>query len=218
MRRLEDMAAGGGFAGLRARRGPWPFSPESGVTYFQEEDLNLIAFPGLFCQINFAVNRLLIRSVLAAAGPGQGRPALDLYAGSGNFSLPLAQAGWQVLALEGAAGSVQAGKYLAGLNRLSRALEFLHEDAGHALTRLAAQGLRFDLVMLDPPRAGAKGLMPALAALKPEEVIYVSCHPAALARDAAALGQAGYEPVSLEVFDMFPQTGQVEVMLILKKI
>ena len=96
-------------------------------------------------------------------------------------------------------------------------LEFVRKEAGDYLRRAARAGERFDLVVLDPPRAGAKGLMPHLAALGAERVIYVSCHPAALARDASALAREGYRAVRARVLDMFPQTSQVETLLVLEK-
>lgn len=214
MKKLGALALAAGAFGIRSRRGPWSLSPETGVDFYDDKNLYLLAFPGIFCQVNFEVNRLLIKSVLEEAGPGRGRAALDLYAGSGNFSLPLGGSGWNVLACEGAYEAVEAGRYLAGQNSLQDAVEFMQEDAGRALARLTKQGRKFDLVVLDPPRAGAKGLMPGVAELKPKRVIYVSCHPAALARDAHVLCQAGYDLVLLKLFDMFPQTSQVEVMAV----
>ena len=75
----------------------------------------------------------------------------------------------------------------------------------------------YDLVVLDPPRAGAKGLMPRIADCKPTRIIYVSCHPAALARDALALADLGYRASALYAADMFPHTGHVEAMLVMER-
>jgi 23S rRNA (uracil1939-C5)-methyltransferase len=86
-----------------------------------------------------------------------------------------------------------------------------------ALGQLVETGQRFDLVVLDPPREGAKGLMSGLCALGPRRVVYVSCHPAALARDAQELAAAGYRPSGLTVLDLFPHTGHVEALLVLDR-
>jgi 23S rRNA (uracil1939-C5)-methyltransferase len=144
---------------------------------------------------------------------GDGRACLDLYAGAGNFSLPLARAGWRVLAVEGFGPAVGAAQRLARENGLEQRVEAVAGEAGLALRELARQGQGFSLVCLDPPRTGAKGLMDDLARLGPERVIYVSCHPAALGRDAGRLAEAGYRPTALTVVDMFPHTGHVEAVL-----
>ena len=94
---------------------------ENAIKYFERPGLQLWAFPGLFCQVNFGVNRLLIEAMLQEAGPGQGRPALDLYCGSGNFSLPLAQAGWRVLGVEGVGLARPAAEVMADWNGLTEA-------------------------------------------------------------------------------------------------
>jgi 23S rRNA (uracil1939-C5)-methyltransferase len=83
------------------------------------------------------------------------------------------------------------------------------------VAELAGEGARFALVVLDPPRAGAKGVMEGVVHLEPEVVVYVSCHPAALGRDAAVLAEAGYLPRALAVVDMFPHTGQAEAALLM---
>jgi 23S rRNA (uracil1939-C5)-methyltransferase len=117
--------------------------------------------------------------------------------------------------VEGIGPAVGAAQRLARENGLEQRLEAVLGEAGTALRELVRQGQGFHLVCLDPPRAGAKGLMEGLAALKPRRVIYVSCHPAALGRDAGRLAAAGFHPTSLRVVDMFPHTGHVEAVLCL---
>ncbi len=94
---------------------------------------------------------------------------------------------------------------------------FARGRADQVLAGLEADGQRCDLVVLDPPRAGAKGLMARLAALEPRRVIYVSCHAATLARDAAQLAARGYVPRDLCVVDLFPQTAHLEAVLVLDR-
>lgn len=216
------LGRGAGAAGVRLcfgkRLTSWPFSAQTGSLYYRDEKgVRLHAFPGLFSQVNFAANQELVARVCEMAGPGQGGAALDLYAGSGNFSLPLAARGWRVTAVESGYGADQAFAFSAGRSGLEGAVEMVPNRVEPALAALAGQGRRFDLVVLDPPRAGAKGLMPSVAALEPRRVIYVSCHPAALARDAGELMAAGYAPTALLVADMFPQTSQVEAVLVLDR-
>jgi 23S rRNA (uracil1939-C5)-methyltransferase len=218
---MEPFQAVEGVLGVRPcvgdRLGHWPFAEAGGVEYFQMAGLTLRAFPGMFCQANLGANRLLIQEVLAVAGQARGGSALDMFAGSGNFGLPLAQAGWQVLAVEADRPAVVAANWLAAQAGLGERFEGVAAQAGQALPQLVRQKQGFGLVVLDPPRGGAKGLMAGIKALEPRRVIYVSCHPATLARDAVELAAAGYVPRSLTMVDMFPQTGQVEAMLVLQR-
>jgi 23S rRNA (uracil1939-C5)-methyltransferase len=136
---------------------------------------------------------------------------LDLFAGSGNLSLPLAYAGAEVWAVESVKRACQAGEYLADFNSLR--CRFIHDDAAHFLKNATAE---YNVVILDPPRAGVKGLMPELLKLKAKVYAFISCHPAALARDGQALLASGYQLTSLTLLDMFPQTGQMECLAIFR--
>ena len=217
-RRLEQdlLAAGAGGVRLRVggRLGPYT---GAGVVCHRDQGLEMRAVPGLFCQANFAANRVLLELVLRAAGPGRGGRALDLYAGSGNFGLPLARAGWRVLAVEGVKQAVELGRRQARAAGLESAIRFQRREVGRGLSQLVHEGEVFELVVLDPPRAGAKGLMPALAALETRRLVYVSCHAAALARDARVLAGEGYRPVELSLVDMFPHTGHLEAVLVMER-
>lgn len=195
----------------------WDPGPDNGLLYHSDGQLQLRAYPGLFCQVNLGLNQRLMGLVLEAAGQLPPGEALDLFAGGGNFALPLAQAGWQVCAVEAQPQAAQVMLWQARRAELDERLEILWTQAADAVGRLMSSGRRFDLVVLDPPRAGAKGLMDQVAALAPKRVAYVSCHPAALARDAKELLGYGYAPVALHALDMFPQTSHVEALLILDR-
>lgn len=197
--------------------GPWPLQPGHGLPCYQEDGLELSAFPGIFSQVNFAANQVLVGQVLEAAQALPAGQALDLYAGSGNFGLPLAARGWRVLAVEGDLEAGQAAVAQAHSLGLQDKLVMQAAEANAALAALAQAGRDFDLVVLDPPRMGAKDLMAGILALDPRRVVYVSCHPAALGRDAKALAVQGYRPTSLSVLDIFPQTGHVEAVLVLDR-
>lgn len=204
------------YAGERAEA--WTYDQGSGLVYYEEEGLSMRAYPGLFSQVNWPANELLIAKVVAAAGEPWGQErALDLYAGAGNFALPLAVREWGVLAVEGDAQAVKAGRELSREMGLDGAVVFSRGQVGRELGSQARAGETCDLAILDPPRAGAKGMMKDLAALKPQRVIYVSCHAAALARDAARLIDAGYRISDLCVIDMFPQTSHLESVLVLER-
>ena len=142
---------------------------------------------------------------------------LELYSGGGNFTLPLAKQGRVVLAVEGDPESHASAKALAQREGLSGQVELRHSEVAGTAAGLAAQGRGFALALLDPPRAGAKEVMASLASLAPKRIIYISCHPAALARDAAVLLAAGYRMHSLAVVDMFPHTGHTEAVLVLDR-
>lgn len=196
----------------------WTYDQASGLVYYDDEEIRLLAYPGLFSQVNWPANQLLIAHVLQAADEPWGQErALDLYAGAGNFSLPLAARGWGVLAVEGDPQAVKAGRAQAREMGLDQSVVFSRGQAGRELRSQAESGQTCDLVVLDPPRAGAKGLMKDLAALEPQRVIYVSCHAAALARDAARLKEAGYDLADLCVIDMFPQTSHLEAVLVMER-
>lgn len=218
---LETLASALGAAGVRLASpeglDSWPLRPETGLIYQEHDGLALRAFPGHFSQVNWAGNALLIQAVRAAAAGLEPGAALDLYAGGGNFSLPLMSAGWRVTAVEGQEEAAQAVFVQAGWAGLAERLQVRAQAAELALGQLTEAGARFDLAVLDPPREGAKGLMTGLAALGPRRVVYVSCHPAALARDAQELTAAGYRPSALTVLDLFPHTGHVEAVLVLDR-
>jgi 23S rRNA (uracil1939-C5)-methyltransferase len=196
----------------------WTYDQASGLVYYADDDLSLRAYPGLFSQVNWPANELLITHVLQkAAKPWGQERAMDLYAGAGNFSLPLAAQDWGVLAVEGDPDAVKAGRAQARELELEQSVVFSRGQAARELRNQVEAGQTCDMVVLDPPRAGAKGLMKDLAALKPQRVIYVSCHAAALARDATRLKEAGYTLSDLSVIDMFPQTSHLEAVLVLER-
>ncbi len=182
------------------------------VAFWPEWNLTLLAAPGGFTQVNPGVNRLLVEKILELAGPLIPGRALDLYSGLGNIALPLLKAGLTVTAVEEAPAGVRAarenGRGLAGLTVIG-------DRSESAVARLARQGRTFDLVVLDPPRAGARDLAPALAVLRPKLIVYVACHPAVLGRDLPALASLGYRPRRLMALDMFPRTSHVEALVAL---
>ena len=173
-------------------------------------DVEIEFAPTDFVQINAGINARIVAEVVAAAELKPGDRVLDLYCGLGNFSLPLARHAGSVLGVEGDAGLVARAARNAERNGIGNA-NFLAAD-------LAQSGWSFlreswDLVILDPPRTGAEAVVAGLAAASPRRIVYVSCHPATLARDARViLEDPRYRLRTARVFDMFPHTHHVEVM------
>jgi 23S rRNA (uracil1939-C5)-methyltransferase len=177
--------------------------PEFGVTLnFRSTD---------FVQVNREVNRQLVSRAMAQLEPGPGERVLDLFCGIGNFSLPMARLGAEVLGLEGEATLVERAGDNAARNRLDRATDFRSADLEATPLNEIPGVAAADKVLLDPPRSGAVEAVKQLAAgPRPRRIVYVSCNPATLARDAAILANAGYRLEAAGIANMFPHTAHVE--------
>ena len=179
-------------------------------------DLELEWRPGDFVQVNAPVNESMIAQALAWLAPQAGEHVLDLFCGLGNFALPLARTGAEVVAVEGVEEMVERARTNALRNGLEKA-HFYQADLSKPLAQAAwAQG-GFAAVLLDPPRDGAYELVGQMSTLGARRVVYVSCNPATLARDAAELVRQGYRLGKVGVLDMFPQTAHVEAMAFFSK-
>ena len=171
--------------------------------------VSLRAPPGVFTQVNWAVNVALVEAVVSGAKRRGVRRFLDAYAGAGNFSLPLLAAGMEGVSVDSDARAIESGRRQAealGLN----AGGFVAEDAARLVSRSSRAKESFDLVLLDPPRSGARDVLGGVAALAPRFVAYCSCDPVTLARDLATLVRAGYALSDVRAYDMFPHTHHVE--------
>ena len=167
--------------------------------------------PTEFTQVNHAVNRVLVRRALALLDPQPGERVADLFCGIGNFTLAIARRGAAVVGLEGSASLVARAATNAKENGLEHAARFFTENL-FELGPSATGWLRgLDRLLIDPPRDGAVAVVKALADDPPRRVVYVSCNPATLARDAAVLVHAqGYRLSAAGVVNMFPHTSHVE--------
>lgn len=186
-------------------------------------DLRVDLDPRGFSQANRGLNQRLVETVVRLAAPGPGEEVLELYAGAGNFTLPLlaASRGGEPVRVT----AVEAGR--PALETLKQAvvacgpapeggpgpLTCLPGRTEVVLRRLLDERRRYDLVVADPPRAGMDRAVRLLPRLGPSRVVLVSCEPATLARDVAWLVEAGYRPDALTFVDMFPQTAHVEAVL-----
>ena len=167
----------------------------------------------------FQGNRPLVEDLVrVAVGEASGRVAVDLYAGVGLFSLQLARRFEQVRAVEGNRLAAAHGSENARLNGLHN-IGYDPISVEAWLKYRAAEWMRPDLLLLDPPRAGVgPQVIDRIAALEPATITYVSCDPATLARDLKLLAAKGYRPASVTAVDMFPQTFHVETVVQLGKI
>ncbi|WP_230979587.1 23S rRNA (uracil(1939)-C(5))-methyltransferase RlmD [Steroidobacter gossypii] len=177
-------------------------------------DLTLQFLPTDFVQVNGPLNLQMIDRAMTLLAPAANDRVLDLFCGLGNFSLPLARRAGQVIGVEGEAGLVERARANAARNGLTNVQFHTANlaDESIAMAQFTAPWAgRFDKVLLDPPRAGAKEVLPVVAKSGADTVLYISCHPGSLARDAGILvHEHGYKLQAAGVMDMFPHTAHVE--------
>ena len=159
-----------------------------------------------FSQAQDEVSRALVQTVVDLAEP-DGVEVLELYAGHGNLTVALAPRASVLTAVERSEEAVEACRR----NLRARGAQEVHVVCADAEAR--ASGPRVEVVVLDPPRTGARGVLEGIAARRPARIVYVSCDPPTLARDVAGLGGLGYEPDIAHAFDMFPQTAHIEAVV-----
>lgn len=170
-----------------------------------------------FFQINREQTEVLYGKALELAGLTGKETVLDLYCGIGTISLALAQQAGRVIGAEVVPEAIEDAKKNAQRNGVSNA-EFFCGDAEDIAARLAEEGLKPDVITVDPPRKGlAPGVVDAIARMDPVRVVYVSCDPATLARDVKRFSQQGYRPVTALAVDLFPRTSHVESIVCLSR-
>jgi len=174
--------------------------------------------PTDFTQVNHGVNRVLVSRAVRLLDPRPGERIGDLFCGLGNFSLPIARMGTQVLGLEGSATLVERARENAAANGLEHLAGFAVADLyGEGAGGFAALG-SFDKLLIDPPRDGAAEAVEALPQDWPRRIVYVSCDPATLARDAGALVHGkGFRLAAAGVVNMFPHTAHVESIALFER-
>lgn len=191
-----------------------PFYPLDGqqLQYsLPEFDLTYPFKPNEFTQVNPQINQVMIRRAMQLLKPQVGETIADFFCGIGNFSLPIARSGADVLGLEGLQNLVERANESADLNQITNVkfgVADLFKVTEESLGELGA----FDRWLVDPPRDGAFELVQAITAkIAPKAIVYVSCNPATLARDAGVLvNEKGYELSAAGVINMFPHTAHVE--------
>ncbi|MCP5159475.1 MAG: 23S rRNA (uracil(1939)-C(5))-methyltransferase RlmD [Gammaproteobacteria bacterium] len=192
----------------------WPEQP--GLSYrLPDFDLDLEFQPWHFMQINPTLNRQLVARACELLRLEPENRVLDLFCGLGNFTLALARQAGKVVGVEGDISLVEWARHNALRNGMANVEFYATDLTGDLEAQSWAQG-SYDRVLLDPPRSGALEMMPRIAALGARRIVYVSCHPATLARDVGELvHHFGYRLESAGVLDMFPHTAHVESIAVL---
>lgn len=192
----------------------FPVDGRERLQYFLPEfDLQMNFHPMDFTQINAGINRKIVSQALSLLKLSEEDTVLDLFCGLGNFTLATARRAKRVVGVEGSQEMVLRGTENAALNGLSN-IEFHAADLFKPIADKEWATLKYDKIILDPPRSGAIEIIPHLAKLGAQTIVYISCNPATLARDTAELLNAGYQLRTAGVMDMFPHTTHVESMAV----
>ena len=212
---LEAFGRSNGFAiflqpgGIDSVHALWPSDPKLSFA-LAPWNLEFLFRPADFIQVNAGLNGRMIQAAIDLLAPEPGDRVLDLFAGLGNFTLPLARQVREVVGVEGEAGLVRRARENAAHNGIANA-QFHAADLAKDLSGEPWMRERFDRLLLDPPRSGADFVLAHLPLEQFSRIVYVSCHPASLARDAGYLvNERGWKLRAAGVMDMFPHTAHVE--------
>jgi len=182
-------------------------------------DVNIVFEPTDFIQINGPLNERMVERAVELLAPEPSEDVLDLFCGLGNFSLPLARRARHVVGVEGESGLVARAKQNAVRNGIDNIEFFAANLASEDLRVLPWARRSYAKVLLDPPRAGAREVLPVVAASGATRVVYVSCHPGSLARDAGLLvHEYGFKLQAAGIMDMFPHTAHVESIAVFERV
>lgn len=177
------------------------------------EGVTYTVSPVTFFQANWKLNQVMVKFIKDSLRPLEGKRVLDLFSGAGNFSLPLALNAGEVVAVEENSFAIEDGKRNLRINGIKN-IKFSRSSA--ETYNISNYG-PFDIVILDPPRAGLPEKVVAnLLKAKPEKMVYVSCNPSTLSRDLKKLS-AGYDISSIRLVDLFPQTYHIESLVFLER-
>ncbi|MBT3197099.1 MAG: 23S rRNA (uracil(1939)-C(5))-methyltransferase RlmD [Gammaproteobacteria bacterium] len=173
-------------------------------------DLDFQFLPTDFTQVNGAINQEMVPLAVELLALSQDDEVLDLFCGLGNFTLPIARQAAQVVGVEGEQSLVERARENAAANQIDNAhfyaVDLQDEESGGVWLNE-----RYSKVLLDPPRSGALEIVQKMGKIRPQRIVYVSCNPATLARDADELvNNQGYRLATAGVMDMFPHTAHVE--------
>ena len=221
---LERLRDFGRYHGLQI--GIQPGGPDSVIPVLGDETL-IYALPEFdvdiafgatdFVQVNGNVNRRMVKAAVDLLQLEADHAVLDLYCGIGNFSLPIARQAKRVLAVEGETGQVERGRDNAARNGITNC-EFRQADLSQFDGTESWLGNGWDRLLLDPARSGAPEIVASAPRIGASRIVYVSCHPGTLARDAGTLVHThGYALEAAGIIDMFPHTGHVESLAVFQK-
>jgi len=195
----------------------YPESPKLDYS-LEEYNLRYDFEPGMFTQVNYDINQKMIAKALELLELNDSDIVLDLFCGLGNFSLPMSIFSKNVIGIEGDIKLVEQAAHNATLNNINNA-EFFVANLMDDFTQLPwFRSKKYTKILIDPPRTGAELIVKDIAKLGADKIVYVSCNPATLARDAGILvNECGYTLVTAGVMDMFPHTAHVESIALFLK-
>lgn len=188
-----------------------PASQNSPLLHYNLDNLDFAFLPQQFTQINAEINKKMLAQALNLLDLNSSDNLLDLFCGIGNFSLALAKRVKSVVGVEGEELAVSIARYNA-LNNNLKNCDFITANLFEPLDNFQFTQQAFNKILIDPPRSGAIEIVPYLAKWRPSKLLYISCNPITLARDAKELAAIGYTVTCAGVMDMFPHTKHVEAM------
>lgn len=196
----------------------WPEDQNHRLTYaLTDYQINIHFHPLDFTQVNAELNPLMVKQACELLDPQSTETVLDLFCGLGNFTLPLAKSAKHVTGVEGSLDMVERAKENAEINHLSNTSFFAENLAAIPKTKPDWMQQTYDKILLDPPRTGAKDIIHHFSTFDAKRIVYVSCNPATLARDAGLLAKIGYKLKKVGIINMFPQTSHIEAMAVFEK-
>lgn len=194
----------------------YPQNQAPRLSYKIDENIEMLFHPTDFTQVHAGINQQLIDLAMSLLSPKPHETILDLFCGIGNFTLPLAKRSKHVVGVEGSNEMVARGYENAKHNQITNVTFKCQNLADSDYTDNWIQQ-KYDAILIDPPRAGAIEVIEKLAKCQAKRIVYISCNPATLARDAGYLVKHGFELATVAVLDMFPHTSHVESIALFNK-
>jgi 23S rRNA (uracil1939-C5)-methyltransferase len=195
----------------------WPENPVMPSYALPDHDIVFNFRPAMFTQVNTEINRKMVNRVLETLNLNADDTVLDLFCGLGNFTLPMARKAGHVVGVEGNLPLVNHARENARLNNIEN-VEYHVADLSRDISDMSWARQTYTKILLDPSRAGAAEIMTQMRKWNPEQIVYVSCNPSTLARDAGILvNELGYKLKKAGVMDMFPQTAHVESIALFER-
>ena len=195
----------------------WPEKPVLPTYRLPDLDIEFQFKPTMFTQVNPEINQKMVGRVLEVLDLNEDDIVLDLFCGLGNFTLPMARKAGLVVGVEGDKPLVEHAKANARMNHIDN-VEYHAADLTKDQDDEPWAKHKFNKILLDPSRAGASEILALFKKWKPERIVYVSCNPSTLARDAGILvNEQGYKLIKAGVMDMFPQTAHVESIALFER-
>jgi 23S rRNA (uracil1939-C5)-methyltransferase len=207
--------------GLKTVHAHYPETPQALFYRFDEFEIKVEFLPTDFIQVNKFINNRLVSKAIELLDVQAEHRVLDLFCGVGNFTLPLSRKAKSVIGVEGDKLLVERAQHNIGVNQLDN-VEFFFGDLFKEDMNAQSHGdwleQKFDRLLIDPPRSGATEIVRRIEQFNAERIVYVSCNPATLARDADTLvNEKGYTLEAAGVIDMFPHTAHVESIAVFQK-